>query len=61
MNHAEIPIHLIAFIAQDDDRFSRLITLTGIGMDDIRDRGTDKNFQAMILDYALSDESLVLE
>jgi hypothetical protein len=58
---ADLVMQLIAFMTQDEDRFSRFIGLTGLTLQDLRDRLSDQGFQAMVLDQALEDESWVLE
>ena len=62
MTHkSEIIVQLIVFLAQNEARFERFVSLTGLGIEDIRQRHTEPVFQALILDYALQDQSLVLE
>ena len=62
MTHkSEIIVQLIVFLAQNEARFERFVSLTGLGIEDIRMRHTEPLFQALILDYALQDQSLVLE
>ena len=60
-NHTDIIIQFVAFLAQDESRFERFVSLTGLGLNDIRQRHADPAFQAMVLDYGLQDQSLVLE
>ena len=57
----EIPILFMAFIAQDDIRLEHFMSLTGIGPGDMKNGLGDPDFQAMVLDYALENESLILE
>jgi hypothetical protein len=58
---AALVTELVAFMTQDEDRFARFIGLTGLSLQDLRDRLSDPAFQAMVLDQALEDESWVLE
>ncbi len=57
----EIPLLFMAFIAQDDIRLEHFMSLTGMGPSDLKTRLTDASFQAMVLDYALENEFLILE
>ena len=58
---ADLVTQLVAFMTQDEDRFARFIGLTGLSLEDLRDRLSDPSFQAMVLDQALEDESWVVE
>lgn len=58
---AELVTQLVAFMTQGEDRFARFIGLTGLSIQDLRERLSDPSFQAMVLDQALEDESWVLE
>ena len=60
-NHTEFVMQFIAFLAQEEGRFERFVSLTGLGLADIRQRHDDPEFQALVLDYGLQDQSLVLE
>lgn len=55
-----IALQGLAFLAGDADRLSRFLALTGIGPDDVRRDAATAYFQAAILEYLLSDESLLL-
>ncbi len=61
VNHTEFVMQFIAFLAQEEGRFERFVSLTGLGLSDIRQRHDDPEFQALVLDYGLQDQSLVLE
>jgi len=56
-----LPLELITFLAQDEERFSNFLSLTGLGPQDFRAHLAEPAFQAMILDQALQDQSLILE
>lgn len=58
---SELAAQALIFIAQDLDRTGRFLALSGIGPLDIRDRSQDPAFQAGILDYVLTDETLLVE
>ncbi len=54
-------MQFIAFLAGDEGRFERFVSLTGLSLNDIRQRHEDPEFQALVLDYGLQDQTLVLE
>jgi len=58
---SDVPLELITFLAQDEERFSNFLGLTGLGPDDFRAHLAKPTFQAMVLDQVLQDQSLVLE
>lgn len=60
-SQTDFVMQFIAFLAEDEGRFERFVSLTGLGLADIRQRHTDPEFQALVLDYGLQDQSLVLE
>jgi Protein of unknown function (DUF3572) len=57
----EIPLLFMAFIAQDDIRLEHFMSLTGMGPGVLKQGLSDPDFQAMVLDYGLENESLILE
>jgi hypothetical protein len=56
-----LPLDLITFLAQDEERFERFLALSGLGPQDFRAHLAEPSFQAMVLDQVLQDQSLVLE
>ena len=60
-SNKETVIELIAFLARDESRFERFVSLTGLTGQDVRNRIDDPVFHASVLDYALQDQTLVLE
>ena len=60
-HQTDLIIQLLVFLAQDEARFERFVGLTGLGVEDIRQRHADPVFQALVLDSVLQDQSLVLE
>ena len=56
-----LAIQALGFLAADEDRLLAFLGLTGIGMDEIRDRAADSAFLAGVLDYLLQDEPTLLE
>ncbi len=55
-----IALQGLAFLASDDDRVSRFLTLTGMSPDDMRASASETQTQAAVLEYLLADESLLL-
>ena len=51
---------LLGFLAEDADLLGRFMSLSGLSPDDLRRGIADPAFQAGVLDFALSDESLLL-
>jgi hypothetical protein len=59
--HPEIiAIRALDFLAGDDEAFWRFLNLTGLVMDDNKDRISDPNFLGAVLDFLLEDERLVV-
>lgn len=57
---AEITLKLLAYLASDAELLGRFMALTGISPQDLRQGLKDPAFQAGVLDFVLSDESLLL-
>ncbi|NMD09225.1 MAG: DUF3572 domain-containing protein [Phyllobacteriaceae bacterium] len=51
---------LLAYMAANEDLLGRFMGLSGLSPDDLRQGIADPAFQAGVLDFALSDESLLL-
>jgi Protein of unknown function (DUF3572) len=56
-----IALNLIAFIASEDSRCERFSALTGMTLQDLKEGARKLEFQGFVLEYALQDESLILE
>jgi Protein of unknown function (DUF3572) len=56
-----IALKFIEFIASEESRLERFLALTGISSGDLKDNAKDPAFQGFVLDYAMQDESLILE
>jgi len=50
----------LAFIANDSDRLSRFLNLTGLGPHNLRTAAADPAFLDSVLDYLVADEQLLL-
>jgi Protein of unknown function (DUF3572) len=59
----ELSLNFVRFLALDEERFARFQQLTGLDQDAVMNqlKSRDENFLGQILDYALGDESLLLE
>jgi Protein of unknown function (DUF3572) len=59
----ELALNFVRFLALDGERFTRFQQLTGLDQDTVMNqlKSRDENFLGQIMDYALSDESLLLE
>jgi hypothetical protein len=56
-----IALKFIGFIAAEETRLERFLALTGISLGDLKDSAKDPAFQGFVLDYAMQDETLILE
>jgi hypothetical protein len=54
-------IHAVAHLASQEDGLERFSALSGIGIDEIRQRLGDADFLGAVLDYVLYDDKLVIE
>ena len=50
----------LSFLAQDPDRLRHFLNVTGVRSDEVRERYSDPEFLAGVLDYLLSDETLLI-
>ena len=56
-----IALKLIAFLAGDGDRLERFCALSGMSEQDLKASLQSLEFQGFVFDYAMQDESLLLE
>jgi Protein of unknown function (DUF3572) len=56
-----IALKLIGFIASEESRCERFSALTGMTLQDLKEGAQKPEFQGFVLEYALQDESLILE
>ena len=56
----ETAIALLAWMASSPEHMARFLALSGLGPDDLRREAASRQFHIALLDYALSDESLLL-
>lgn len=55
-----VALEALTYLAQDPDRLGSFLVQTGIGPEQVRERYSDPEFLSGILDYLLSDESLLI-
>jgi len=55
-----IALKLLRYLADDDARLERFLALSGMSLGDVKEAADSETFQAGVLDFALSDESLLL-
>jgi Protein of unknown function (DUF3572) len=60
---SEMGVNFVRFLASDDERLARFQQLTGFDLESIKALmvAGDASFLGQVLDYGLSDESLLLE
>ena len=56
----ELVILAVAFLASEESRLSRFLSLTGLDPADVPQRLSQKEFQLAILDHLAGDEALLL-
>ncbi len=54
-----VALQTVSFLAADEERLERFLSLTGIAPQDLRPKLTERPFLAGILDYLLGDETLL--
>ena len=55
-----VAIRVLGYIAADGTLFDRFLALTGLGVDDVRERAGEPEFLGAVLDFLLGDERLVI-
>ena len=55
-----IALKALAYIAQDDDRLSRFLALTGVEADYVPSAASSPEFQAAVLEYLMTDETTLV-
>ena len=56
-----LAINALVFLSQDDNRFQRYVTITGLDSGTIREAAKDAGFLVSVLEYVMQDESLLLQ
>ena len=55
-----LAVQALAFIAEDPERLSRFLGITGIAPEEIRAAAREPGFLAGVLEHMLADESLLI-
>lgn len=55
-----LALQALAFIAADEDRFSRFMALTGLTADEVKHRAGETDFLSGVFDHMLGDEALLV-
>ena len=55
-----VALQALTYLVSDPQRLSRFLSLTGIGLEDLRSEAITAELQIATLEYMLSDESLLL-
>lgn len=56
-----LALQALTFLAEDDERLSRFLSLTGTDLNSLRQIATDKASLGAVLDYLLNWEPLLIE
>lgn len=54
-----LAINALSFLASEPERLGRFLAISGIGPDTLRKGAADPHFLAGVVDYLLSDETLL--
>ncbi|MEM1045595.1 MAG: DUF3572 domain-containing protein [Pseudomonadota bacterium] len=57
----KLSIQALGFLANEENRLQKYISLTGLDPATLRDAATDPRFLASVLEYVMQDEALLLE
>jgi Protein of unknown function (DUF3572) len=60
ITYEEVPLLFLAFLMADDDRRDHFMAESGLAVDELRERLEEPHFKSFLLDYALSDEKLII-
>jgi Protein of unknown function (DUF3572) len=58
---AEVAIEALAWLAADEARLERFLSISGLGPQNLRKAASQPSFLAAILDYLASDEALLVQ
>ena len=56
----EIAVSALGFLAEDEVRLSRFLSLSGLGPHNLRAAAADSGFLTAVLDYNMADEKLLV-
>lgn len=57
---ATIALQALAFLVEDEEKLSRFMAITGFSAENLKAEASKQAFQAAIIEYLMSDESLLL-
>lgn len=57
----DLPLLFFAFLMADDDRRDQFMATSGLAVNELGDRLLEPHFKSFLLDYALSDEKLIVD
>ena len=60
-NAEALALRALAFVAGDEERLRRFLLLSGLTLDELRDRAGDPRTLSGVLDHLMSDERLLME
>ncbi|SFK12460.1 DUF3572 domain-containing protein [Methylocapsa palsarum] len=55
-----LAIEVLGFLASDLERLERFMSLSGLGVENLREAAAEPGFLAAVLDHLASDEALLL-
>ena len=55
-----VALRALAFLAGDEDRFSRFLLSTGATPEDVRRRAAEPDFLSGVIDHLLTDDALLI-
>ncbi|WP_321503069.1 DUF3572 domain-containing protein [Breoghania sp.] len=55
-----IAVEALSFVAADQDHLGRFLAFSGLGPNTLRDAATEPGFLAGVLEFLMSDETLLL-
>jgi hypothetical protein len=55
-----VAVQALGYLAEDDERLSRFVALSGVELTEIRSAAAQPGFLAGVLDHIASDESLLV-
>ncbi len=57
----DLPLLFFAFLMANDDRRDQFMATSGLAVNELGERLVEPHFKSFLLDYALSDEKLIVD
>ena len=57
---SEMGVAVLTYIAEDVERLSRFLAISGLGPDNLREAAAEPSFLGAVLEYLASDEKLLI-